>query len=179
MNTLLRYFARAVIYFIALSMLIACTYRDPRIGSENNSTTIKGYYFKFRVVPIYPPVFPEYLQILVDDDERYLIDNLRNTMRYFKYVGPPGRKCVIADVHLFLGSEFPNCPICFTARASETYQVKYYRDYKLDWEELYTPYINIVEESTGKIVAKQDKFCKNWWDCSECNLPEIEKTTGE
>jgi hypothetical protein len=38
--------------------------------------------------------------------------------------------------------------------------------------------LEIVEESTGKIVAKQDKFCKNW-DCSECNLPEIEKTTGE
>ena len=178
MNTLLKLFARAVIYFIALSMLIACTYSDPRIGSPNNLTTIKGYYFKFGMVPTFPPVLPEYMQILVDDDERYLIDNLRNTTRYYKYVGPPGRKCVIADVHLFLGGGSPNCPICFTARASETYQVKFDRDYKLDWSELMTMTLEIVEESTGKIVAKQDKFCKNW-DCSECKLPEIEKTTGE
>jgi len=163
MNTLLRYFVRAVIYFIALSMLIACTYRDPRIGSASNSTTIKGYYFKFRMVPTFPPVWPERLQILVDDDEKFLINNLQNTMRYYKYVGTLGRKCVIVD------GASPNCPICFTAKASETYQVKVNWDYKLDWSELMSlEYIYIVEESTGKIIAKQDKFCKNW-DCSECN----------
>jgi hypothetical protein len=167
MNTFLKYFARAVIYFIALSMLVACTYRDPRIGSPNTSTTIKGYYFKFRMVPTFPLVLPEGLKILVDDDEKYLIDNLQNTMRYYKYVGTPGRKCVIVDVDLFLGGASPNCPICFNAKASETYQVKLNWDY--NWSLLMNlEYIYIVEESTGKIVAKQDKFCKSW-DCSECN----------
>jgi hypothetical protein len=169
MNTLLKIFARTVIYFIALSMLIACTYSDPRIGTANTSTTIKGYYFKFRMVYYFPPVLPEGLQILVDDDERFLIDNLRNTMRYYKYVGTPGRKCVIADVDLLVGGAGPSCPICFTAKASETYQVNVNWDYKLDWSLLMNlEYIYIVEESTGKIVAKQDKFCKNR-DCSECN----------
>jgi hypothetical protein len=90
-------------------------------------------------------------------------------MRYYNYVGTPGRKCVIVDVDLFLGGASPNCPICFTAKASETYQVNVNWDYKLDWSDLMSlEYIYIVEKSTGKIIAKQDKFCKNW-DCSECN----------
>jgi hypothetical protein len=154
--------------------IAGCTYRQPGI-EERDAATINGYFLKYRANFFFPHFWPEGVKIIAGDDEETLREHIREYLKNSAYKAhvAPGYRCIVVQIQPVFGIVH-TCPICFNVEASQTYQARVHWEYR--WPELYgIEYVDVVEESSGRIVAKQQDFCKGplcCLDCSECPVKQ-------
>jgi hypothetical protein len=154
--------------------IAGCSYRQPDI-EEREAATINGYFIKYRANYFFPFFWPEGVKIIVGDDEETFRKHIREYLKNSAYKAhvAPGYRCIVVQIQPVFGIVH-TCPICFNVEASQTYQARVHWEYS--WPELYNiDYVDVVEESSGRVMAEQQDFCKGplcCLDCSECPVQQ-------
>jgi len=153
---------------LCVATVSACSYVQPGID-EREAATIRGAGLKYRANLIFPFFWPESIKIIVGEDEASLRERVRDFIKYSatKALVQPGPRCVVVQITPTFGV-IHSCPLCFDLRASESYRVRVHYEYRLPdlWG---IDYVDIVEESTGFIMAEQRRFCEGPLCCVDCS----------